>query len=791
MNHSILTHRIRLLRACAILMAAVTALGLPAHTDAKTVTVRFDIGDFRLSENGSGKTFISTHAHTATYDTDPNTPALPFVNMKVLIPSDSICTSVSYRPAKRIISDNIDLAGVPLVVPTDALPESIPEVVPDFNNGFFPDSQVRLAGNSMPGGFSTVELLVSPFEYDSGSGRLWFADELEIELELSGSVAAVPMSSAMERMVRDLCVNGTEMERIKLHNRSLAINPPRQPKNTMDYLIVTNDSLAPSFERLITWKRMRGLNCELKTVESIHQEYFGLDIPLKIKKYIHKLYKDNGLKYVLLGGDDNVVPVRGCYGAADSWNEETLTIDIYEDTKIPADLYYACFGGNFEWNANSGGAFNQIYGEVNDSVDLTPSVFVTRLPVRTRDHADICVQRLLNYESNPKSVLANKAILMAGNKISKFIEIDSVSHSDVEVWGEIFYDRYIKDYWDGRRVRLYDTATDFPGGRDYPFSAKNLSNELQRGYPFVNIDTHGNGQSFKTELDNFSDVDVLLLKSGTYSILTTSACETNQFDNTLKPMYYLSDPCLSEVFIRNKRCNLIGYIGSSRYGWSNRDYTTLGPSDQMNAIFYKNLFNQNLISVPFGELIAKAKLAQSPSAQWDGYNRWLQYSVNPIGDPEMPVFREAPGSTHDIAVRYLSEDSTINISTKSKYTITVTRIDGDKPEVDRRNADKIDPAGTYIVCVSQRGMVPAIFPIVRGTLYLQNVSIFRNYNEAFDPSIITFEADRIVAGADVTPLAPKGEFTAAGGTIVLKAREIKMAAGARIEKGTQFKTIKK
>ncbi len=783
MNHSILTHRIRLLRACAILMAAVTALGLPAHTDAKTVTVRFDIGDFRLSENGSGKTFISTHAHTATYDTDPNTPALPFVNMKVLIPSDSICTSVSYRPAKRIISDNIDLAGVPLVVPTDAAPESIPGMAPDFNNGFFPDSQVRLAGNSMPGGFSTVELLVSPFEYDSGSGRLWFADELEIELELSGSTATVPMSSAMERMVRDLCVNGTEMERIKSHNRSLAINPPRLPKNPVDYLILTNDSLAPSFERLITWKRMRGLNCELKTVESIKQEYGIFDIPLNIKKYIYKLYKDNGLKYVLLGGDDNVVPVRGCYGFVSGRKP---------DNNIPTDLYYACFGGNFEWNANSGSVFNLIYGEVNDSVDLTPSVFVTRLPVRTRDHADVCVRRLLNYESNPKSVLANKAILMAGNQITdSVIIIDGEKHSDVEVWGEIFYDRYIRDYWDGRRVRLYDTATDFPGGRDYPFSGVNLSKELQRGYPFVNIDTHGNATLMTTELGDFTCANSGNIKIGAYTVLTTSACHTNSFDNTLPKENQHIDPCLSEAFLRNPNSNLIGYIGSSRYGWGSINHESLGASDQINADFYKSLFNQNLISVPFGELIAKAKLAQSPATMGNGSRRWLQYSVNPIGDPEMPVFREAPISTHGITVRYQSEDSTIIVSTRGRYNVSITRIDKDKPEINMITESKIDPQGTYIVCISQRGMVPAIFPIVRGTLYLQNVSIFRNYNEAFDPSIITFEADRIIAGADVTPLAPKGEFVAAGGTIVLKAREIRMEAGVKIEKGTQFKTIKK
>lgn len=92
------------------------------------------------------------------------------------------------------------------------------------------------------------------------------------------------------------------------------------------------------------------------------------------------MYKAYGIKYVMLGGDDTVVPVRGCY----SKSFDCGKMDYLIDKTIPTDLYFACFNGNFEWNSNG----NDLYGEVEDYVDFTPTVFVTRLPVRTDTDVD-------------------------------------------------------------------------------------------------------------------------------------------------------------------------------------------------------------------------------------------------------------------------------------------------------------------------------------------------------------------------------------------------------------------
>lgn len=75
------------------------------------------------------------------------------------------------------------------------------------------------------------------------------------------------------------------------------------------------------------------------------------------------------MKYVLLGGDDTIVPKASCYVSAGG----------YTENEMPTDLFFACFGGNFDWDGNKNG----IYGETTDGIDMSPSIYVTRIPIRT------------------------------------------------------------------------------------------------------------------------------------------------------------------------------------------------------------------------------------------------------------------------------------------------------------------------------------------------------------------------------------------------------------------------
>ena len=141
-----------------------------------------------------------------------------------------------------------------------------------------------------------------------------------------------------------------------------------------EYLIVTNEELAPHFKKLAQWKISKGIPAHIVTMKEIENAFNDSTSQLKLKKYLYSVYKKGNLKYVLLGGDDTVVPVQYCYGIV-----HTSSSQFEESKNIPADIYYACFGNQFDWDKNKNG----IYGEYDDSIDASPSIYVFRLPLST------------------------------------------------------------------------------------------------------------------------------------------------------------------------------------------------------------------------------------------------------------------------------------------------------------------------------------------------------------------------------------------------------------------------
>ena len=104
------------------------------------------------------------------------------------------------------------------------------------------------------------------------------------------------------------------------------------------------------------------------TTDYIYANYQGTenhDNADKIRDFIRDSYLHHGTRWVLLGGDPAVVPVRGVYVSTYSGTE----------TNLPSDLYYACLDGT--WNGDGDG----YWGEATDGgsggdIDLTAEVYV-------------------------------------------------------------------------------------------------------------------------------------------------------------------------------------------------------------------------------------------------------------------------------------------------------------------------------------------------------------------------------------------------------------------------------
>ena len=181
----------------------------------------------------------------------------------------------------------------------------------------------------------------------------------------------------------------------------------KPPTYCADLLIVTSDAYREQVTDLINHKRATGLRTTVITMPTIQQQGVGEDDAEKLKRVIWDAYHTMGVKYVLLAGNAQHVPVRHrC--VVQPWSD-TLPI---KQTWNATDYYY---GNLFDDDENlfatwasaqpAPGVYNrQVWGtspwESNpDSVAGRPVVAIGRIPAGTPSDMALYVQKIIRYET--------------------------------------------------------------------------------------------------------------------------------------------------------------------------------------------------------------------------------------------------------------------------------------------------------------------------------------------------------------------------------------------------------
>ncbi len=394
--------------------------------------------------------------------------------------------------------------------------------------------------------------------------------------------------------------------------KKLSINfePERQPTaewaetGPLEYLIVTPRTLDTVFAPLVRWRQKTGLNSACRALEWITANYPGQDPAEKLRNYLKYCARDSGLKYLLLGGDVDLIPVRKAFAMACS-----AGLHPREDS-LPCDLYYSCLDGN--WDADGDG----VYGETEDSVDLYPDIYVGRVPANSLEEARAFVDKLIAYESGITNDYQTNTLLSAAI-----------------LWHDPYTDEAIA------KERIATQA--FPAGyapihklyeSQMVVTVDTICALLNQGFGFFNHCGHGwyNALSLAqgATLRN-QDVDALTntIRTGIgYSI----GCWTTAFDLD----------AIAEHFIRNPHGGAVAFIGNSSYGWGSPGNPGFGYSDRFDFRFFKELFIDPEPRI--GEIVARTKLFFVPYSFEANVYRWHQYCLNLLGDPAMPVFNRSP-----------------------------------------------------------------------------------------------------------------------------------------------------
>jgi hypothetical protein len=220
---------------------------------------------------------------------------------------------------------------------------------------------------------------------------------------------------------------------------SISYDTPNTPPKTVDaydMVIIAPEAFHAKLQPLIDWKNSKGVMTTFKSMEDILAQYNGTDPPEQVKYFIKDAYDNWNITYVLLVGGlkshikANDKDTRSA-GYTDWWVPvRYVSIPNEDDEGCLSDLYYGCLyngAGQFDsWDSNHDGVYAAwgAPGAIKDTFDMSPEVYVSRLPATTKMEVGILVKKILNYEKtgpDAKSSWYNNFVGIGGKTFDYYL----------------------------------------------------------------------------------------------------------------------------------------------------------------------------------------------------------------------------------------------------------------------------------------------------------------------------------------------------------------------------------
>ncbi|MGD8397127.1 MAG: C25 family cysteine peptidase, partial [Candidatus Eiseniibacteriota bacterium] len=638
-----------LLPAMLLIVVALTAtmVARPATASPATplptavaIELEFPRSSLVTSQHGGGVATVELPGCESTARI--GAPALPARGEQIVLPAGTRARSVyavsleSVRIATAPVRPAVPPAILgPIGVDVPAPPPVAPD--PDVYEGWVP-YPLELAVLARTGRFlgdPVASCIVHPVQYDPTTRELVLHTRLALIVELEPDPAPAGVDAATTG--GDMARLGTRLAGGVLRRapagmqaggvqagRAVALDPGRYA-----YVIVTEESQTGPYTTWAAWKTAKGIPATVVTVEWIDTTYPGRDLPEKIRNFVIEATQTWGTSYVLLGGDQPNVPSRV------SWAFDCEAGFYPDENDLYADLYYSDLDGT--WDANQ----NNVFGEVDDAVDLYPDVLVGRAPSGDAVQASAMVNKFLVYEKTPPSGRMMEAFY--------FAEV---------LWQDPFTDAGIgKDMIAERHFAAYE-----PIERQYEtmgnLSPSSVINYLNWGPHLTNHGGHANFTVMGCGTGFLDRGDASALTNAPYFFVHYSiGCWAAAFDRD----------CIAEHFMTNPAGGTIAFIGNSRYGWGSPGNPGRGYSETFDSDFYGAILSEGITQ--FGAAVARAKLLRIPFSHDANVYRWHQYQVNLLGDPEMACH------TAPITAMVLSAPEAVPIGTGG-FTATVNDAGG-------------------------------------------------------------------------------------------------------------------
>jgi hypothetical protein len=607
------------------LLAGLVAIVTPALGASAALEREFRYDRSRASLTSVGGRTEVTFAG-ALRDPAPGRPDLPRLSERVPLPDGQWVVGVEVIALEtEPLADAVRLPSTLVTRPGLEAPERTPEDPVAFSRaGFQPDPVVTLGNQGLQRGRGIAALEVAPVRWDAATGRLERVVRVRVRLTLGP--AAWPDPAPRERVVpewedagatppRGALISSMAPASERAAQPFAATQLPSLHGSPVEYVIITNEEMQGEFQRLADWKTRSGVPAVVRTMSFIRQEYpQGSDDAERVRYFIRDAYSRWGTKWVLLGGDTEVLPTR------------LARTVFYGGEYIACDMYYSCLDGN--WNADGDSLYGEGYfslSNTGDAVDLFPEVYVGRAPTTTAAQAAQFVDKSIQYVTAPdlsgylSRVLFFAEVLFPQNWSpgmgttldgAELVE-EVLPHTDAAP--------------NIATVRLYENHLDArwrPGA--YLETRSAVIDSLNRGYNVAVHVGHGYRNVMSVGDNNLTNADAMSLTNGSKLVnLYAINCTSNAIDF----------PSIGEAFLHAPSGGAVTCIGSTRF-----DFPTAGRAFQ--AEWFRLLFEDSVTAI--GELQSLQKIPFIGSSTYDGVYRWTEMTLLLLGDPELRVYLGEP-----------------------------------------------------------------------------------------------------------------------------------------------------
>ena len=539
---------------------------------------------------------------------DPGAPMLPYYALRVLVPFGESVEAVDLTLQNpRLLSRGT----VPAMARTQQ-PTSMPAPDTTLPNPLiwnvdspWPTESYRYLGTQFQRGYQIAVINVFPYKYNPVTRELLVYEDISLSLHASPDR---DLSSRQANMLRrdanalrelaEMVVNPSEAnsyagaERFRTHvpqSRLIDLSTPKR------MIVITDPTRVDWFTDYVQWREANGVSTGIFTTQDIYAQYTGIDNAAKVRAFIIDAYQSwaatsTPLEYVILGGDDEIVPERGAYGQVG----DTV------DTRMPVDIYFSNLDGN--WDANN----NQIYGEILDDTDMVPELHIGRFPAELQSEFQNMFRKIQYYVQN--TTFSNNIALMFGENLN---------------WNPVTWGGDYKDDVATHIPETYELRTLYQ--RDGTYNENLVWNAINDGANVMNHMGHAN----ETFLMGQGNNTIEQLQNTEYGFLYTQGCYPAAFDQRTSG----DGECIAEHMVTTAG-GLFSFIGNTRYGWYMPGGIN-GASQFYDRQYFIGLFET--LNTELGKALTYSRAQNLNAALTNDVMRWCYYEVVLFGDPSISV----------------------------------------------------------------------------------------------------------------------------------------------------------